>query len=125
MPVETAAGIINKLSDYEVIFLGRGDKAVDYAQKLKNLNCKFIDLTNQTTIPQMAYILKRCEGLISVDTGTLHLGCALDVPTAAVFYETKTIAKWGPDSNIYRTKIIYYNQTCENICKTLLSLRAL
>ncbi len=48
---------------------------------------KFINLVNKTSIKELALILQKCECLISIDTGTMHLGYAVGVPTIAIFYE--------------------------------------
>lgn len=46
----------------------------------------FINLVDKTTIAQLGALLANCKALISVDTGTMHLGLAVDVPTVCLFY---------------------------------------
>ena len=51
----------------------------------------FINLVDKTTIAQLGALLANCKALISVDTGTMYLGLAVDVPTVCLFYiHTKT-----------------------------------
>lgn len=125
IPINTAKELINLVNDkinYKIIFCGAGQKAQEYSDELEKLGCNFIDLTNQTTIPELASVIKNCIALISVDTGTMHLGCALDVPTAVVFYEDEKIQAWGPDDRLYKSVIINSNQTAENILNKVESL---
>ncbi len=117
MPFLTAVDLIDKInkSGYKPVLVGTGDKTVKYANELENTGCKFINLVNKTTIPELGSVLKNCTALISVDTGTMHYGYALGVPTTAVFYETITLNNWTPNPNIYNTVLVKSNQTAENI----------
>ena len=115
--------IIKNLSgQYKVIFTGVGNDCLNYAEQLQNAGCDFINLVNKTSVNELALVLKRCEALISVDTGTMHLGYALDIPTLAVFYEPNTSKCWAPDENLYNVKIIKDNQTSQNITDRLAAL---
>lgn len=118
MPVNTAIDLINKINSetsYKVVFTGAGQSAVEYSNKLKNAGCEFIDLTNRTSILELGAVLKDAKGLISIDTGTLHYGLALDVPVCAVFYEDDKVANWAPDAKIYKSVLIDKDQTSSNI----------
>lgn len=119
MPISTALDLINKIhkENYEVVFVGAGNKAKNYSEELKNNNCKFIELINQTSISELGRVSKNCEALISVDTGTMHLGCAVEIPVCAVFYKPKMTNKWAPRKELYNSTIIQENQTAENILK--------
>jgi lipopolysaccharide biosynthesis glycosyltransferase len=48
MPIDVAIDLINLINDngYEVLFLGAGNKALNYAEQLKNNSCRFINLVN-------------------------------------------------------------------------------
>ena len=116
MHVDTAIETIKKLSSkYKIIYTGAGEKAKNYSEQLKNNGCDFIDLTNKTSIKELASVLKNCSCLVTVDTGTMHLGCAVNVPTVAVFYEKTTIKNWAPDSDLYNIRVITENQNADNI----------
>lgn len=125
MPLSTAEMLIkkiNKNNKLDVVFVGVGKNAENYAEKLKQLDCKFIDLSSKTTIYELANVIKNSKCLISVDTGTMHLGCALGIPVIAVFYEHATIKYWAPNPNLYNSILIDKNQTSENIFKGLKNL---
>ncbi len=121
MPIDTAVQLIhdlNKLGE-KVVFVGAGEKALEYASMLKESGCDFLDLTNKTTIPQLGIILEKAQALISVDTGTMHLGCAVGVPTVAVFYEQETVQNWAPRKELYKSILIHENQTAESIIEKM------
>ena len=81
----------------------------------KNNNCKFVDIVNKTSISELGKVLKNCEALISVDTGTMHLGCAVRIPVCVVFYKPNMTNKWAPRKELYNSIVIQENQTAENI----------
>ena len=124
MPIETAIELIKKLNktEYKVIYLGAGDSAVNYAKELENAGCDFINLVNKTSIYEMACVLKKCQALVSIDTGTMHLGCALDIPLVSVFYENELTYYWAPDDRIYNVKLVKENQSADNIYTKLMEL---
>ena len=120
MPLETAIRLINKINtetDYSIVFLGAGEKAIKYAENLQQAGCKFVNLVNKTSIYDLGRVLKRCEHLVSVDTGILHMGCAVNVPLTAVFYKEDYIEEWAPREDLYNVRLISQEQTSENIYK--------
>ena len=61
--------------------------------------------------------------LVSVDTGTMHMGCAVDTKTVVVFYKPEMTARWAPNPEVYKnTRLIKNNQSAENIYKALCQL---
>ncbi|WP_110954084.1 glycosyltransferase family 9 protein [Anaerosinus massiliensis] len=110
MPVEECAKLINALNKLgkKVLYVGAGKAAVEYVQTLHRLDCTdFIDLTNQTTISELAAVIKRCQVAVSVDTGTMHLICALHIPLLALFYvqDRNHLNAWAP-KNFYPHKLL-------------------
>lgn len=125
MPVETARELIDMINEdgkYNIILTGVGEKASKYVSNLKDLHCDFIDMVNKTSLLELASLIKNSKGLISVDTGTMHLGYALGVPTAVVFYEKSMVKTWAPDKELYNVAIIDENQTAQNIYSSLKSI---
>ncbi|WP_425058566.1 hypothetical protein SCACP_32230 [Sporomusa carbonis] len=101
MPVSTAVKVIADLNKAgkKVILLGAGSRAAEYVAQLHAHGCSmFLDLTDKTSIAQLAGVIQKCSAVISVDTGTLHLTCALGVPLVALFYinDRKHLEKWAP-----------------------------
>lgn len=118
LPIETAIDLIKK-SDKKFVLLGKGESAVEYSNSLKQAGCVFVDLVNKTTTVELASVLKNAQALVSIDTGTLHLACALDVPTVVVFYEKQMLPLWAPDEKLYRVRVLKENQNAEEIIKRL------
>lgn len=122
IPIQVVQELIIKFCNngYVPILCGVGSDIAEYSKELQNLGCKFVDLTNKTSIPELASILKNCTALISADTGTMHLGYSLGISTIAVFYDALFAQIWGPQKEIYKnTCIISENQTSDNIFNQL------
>lgn len=101
MPVLECGRLINLLRESGRIplLVGAGEVAEQYRDVLrKQVGTAFVDFTGRTSIPVLAAVLQKCTGLISVDTGTLHLGLSVGVPTVAVYYlnEPAHLAAWAP-----------------------------
>ena len=56
----------------------------------------YIDLTGQTDLAELAAILCRVKGLVTNDTGTMHLAAGLGRPIAAIFLATAQPWDTGP-----------------------------
>lgn len=122
MPIETAIELIEKVNSqnvFKIAIVGNGKKTLDYVNEISKKTTNFINLVDKTSIIELAQVLKESSGLISVDTGTMHLGCALDIPTAAVFYEKCTLSNWAPRPELYKSVLIKENQTAENMLDNL------
>ena len=67
---------------------------------LNPLNIRnIIDMTNKTSLPELAALLKRCSLLISGDSGPVHLASAVGTPVIALFRNDlpgKAARRWGP-----------------------------
>ncbi len=121
MPYETIVELIKNI-DKKVVILGNGQISRDLSEKLKQENLEnLIDLTDKTTLQQAAKTINEANGIISVDTGLMHMSCALNKPTVAVFYQGED-SSFAPDEKLYNTKSIFKNQSCDNIIKTLKEL---
>lgn len=119
MPVDTAIEIINKYNQEGkvVFFFGAGKDCVDYVNELHKRGCTdFENLVNATSISSLANIMKLCKVVISVDTGTMHLACAVGAPIAVVFYKPDMIEKWAPREFLYKSIVIKDNYSTQNIC---------
>lgn len=105
MPEKFTAELINLInkSGKIPVLLGAGETAKEYVQNLKNINCTdFYNLVDKTDFVELANVLKACEGVISVDTGTMHFANALNVPTVAIFY-LNDANQWAPQEGLYNS----------------------
>lgn len=118
MPYETVVDLIKKI-DKKVVILGNGEVSRNLSEKLKKENLEnLIDLTDKTTLDEAAKVIKNSKGVISIDTGLLHLSCAVDKEVVAVFYEVES-SPFMPDCKMYKSKVIAKNQNADNILKEL------
>ncbi|MBU0709696.1 MAG: hypothetical protein KJ793_03180, partial [Candidatus Omnitrophica bacterium] len=63
------------------------------------LDRNITNLTGQTSLKQLAGMLKKSKLLISGDSGPMHLSCAVGTPTVAIFRDDlaeKSPKRWGP-----------------------------
>lgn len=126
MPLSTAVEVITALQQTgkKVVYLGAGPTAAEYAAELRSRGCcSFIDLTDKTSIAELAAVIQSCAAVISVDTGTLHLTCASGVPLVALFYvnDCRHLAKWAP-AKYYPHVLLSENITAANILHSLQTL---
>ena len=66
---------------------------------LNSLGSNVINLTGQTSLMQLAAVIKGCELLISCDSGPMHLAAAVDTKVVAIFRSdivAKSARRWGP-----------------------------
>ncbi len=82
----------------KTMIVGAG-KASDFVAKIKTLtNVQFLDLTNKTTIFELAAFINSCCVFLSVDTGPMHISYSLGQKTVCVFFNKDMIEEWGPKS---------------------------
>lgn len=92
-PVEHYASLANMIindSEKYVVLAGGPDDAAKGA-KVKELsnNNHVIDMTGQTSLRELAALIKGCKFYISADTGPLHFAAALKKPLVAMYGPTK------------------------------------
>lgn len=92
---DNVAKFINS-SPLNVVLIGT-QKASDMAKELSD--CNFIDLTSQTTIFELAALMKNAAATVSVDTGTMHISYAVETPTICLFFKESMINEWCPVKN--------------------------
>jgi len=103
MKVEDCAELINLINveGYTPVMTGAGNIARKFTDDLKKNGClDFIDIVDCTSILELANVLKVCGSCISVDTGTMHLANALQVPVVGIFYMGISYM-WGSDKTLY------------------------
>lgn len=110
---------IIKHSDKKVVLLGAGQTATELSQALSKSGFdNLIDLTNKTSIPEASQIMKLSQGVISADTGLLHLACAVAKEVVEVVYDVK-LYKYIPDTTLYKISILYNEHRGRVILNTL------
>lgn len=82
-----------------VILIGGKDNRETADQVLSVTRSPVRDMTGQTTVAQLASLLKRCRLLISNDSGPVHIADALKVPVISIFTRNQpgiNPERWGP-----------------------------
>jgi heptosyltransferase-2 len=72
----------------KLVVLGTGGENPPELLSALERRGSYLDLTGQTTLSEMAAILKSCAVAITGDTGPMHLAVAVDVPLVAIFGPT-------------------------------------
>jgi LSD1 subclass zinc finger protein len=93
--VELAERLRSGRKDLTVILTGDSGEQhliADFAQRFRG---KSIDASNLGGLERTAALLRRCGLLISCDTGIMHLGAAMGIPTVGLF-GPNTPACWAP-----------------------------
>jgi len=107
---ESFAQTLDGLSDIPVVLVGAG--AADTAMAadiLKRTQAKPINLVGETKVKTLAAVLKRCDLLISGDSGPMHLATAVGTPCVALFGSTDP-AVTGPFDDL--SESIYKDLSC-------------
>lgn len=84
--IRLIAAILEETS-YQVILVG-GREDMESAGLIKAVIPEAIDGTGQFSLGETAALLNRCRLLIANDSGPLHLGAAIGVPTIGLFGPT-------------------------------------
>jgi ADP-heptose:LPS heptosyltransferase len=81
---------------HRIVFLGTAAEApaIDRIRKLAETRAE--SLAGRTSIPQLAALLCLCDTLITVDTGTLHVGRAAQVPMLVLAPSWQPAIEWLP-----------------------------
>ncbi len=87
------------------------------------------DLCGKTSILQTAELLRRCDAVVALDTGAMHLAYAVGTPVVALFSTRDITAKWRPygEQNIAIEKQVpcsyCFSRHCDdNICMQQISV---
>lgn len=68
----------------------------------------YLNFVGKTSVSELGALYKRCQAVVSVDTGSMHMACAVGVPTVALFFKNNH-HYWGP-LNIEKNSCIYNSE---------------
>jgi heptosyltransferase-2 len=101
-PLEYFASLVYRLTanyGVQIVLLG-GPEEVDETSKLKfALTGNIIDMSGQTSVGELAALLKRCKLFISNDSGPVHIATAVGTPSIVIFGRKQpglSPKRWGP-----------------------------
>lgn len=107
------ARVMAKVCDllpYRVVLTG-APRERDYVEKIAELSkSEVLNLAGKTNLKEMAALLEKSKGLITVDSVALHMASALKVPVVALFGPTSE-ENWGPWMHP-QSKVVAKNYPC-------------
>jgi len=89
---QALAGRLTEGPDIRLVVLGGKDDA-ELGRQLAGE--RVLDLTDQTTLPELIEWLRACAILVTNDSGPMHIAAALGTPVVALFGPTDP-ARTGP-----------------------------
>lgn len=101
-PPERFASLINRLKkSYDLRFvLVSGPEEKAHAARLKGmLECGVLDFSGQTSVGELAALLKKCALFISNDSGPVHIAAAVGTPSVVIFGRKQpglSPRRWAP-----------------------------
>jgi len=100
-PIERFAQLADLIqaAGFAVVLIG-GEDDIPEIQRLQTLTRTFpVSVAGQTTIKQLAALLKRARLLVTNDSGPMHLAAAVGIPVVALFGPTDPV-RTGPYRNL-------------------------
>lgn len=83
----------------KVVLVGKIENDLGRTTGIGKENPGIIDLINQTSLVELAQVLKQCKLLVTCDSGPMHLAASVGTPVIALFRNDlpgKTAQRWGP-----------------------------
>lgn len=80
---------------------------------------EYINMVDKTNFEALGALYKRCSSVVSVDTGSAHMACAVGTPTLVLFFKNIAVS-WAP-LNTAKSKYIYNESgiSAEQVYSTL------
>lgn len=98
-------------SGYAVVVTGASEGAEgELCRKLGNLVCA-TNIAGQTSLGELAHLIKRSVGFLGVDTFSMHLAAGLGVPGVVLFGPTSELI-WGPYGTNCKLEVITSTHSC-------------
>jgi ADP-heptose:LPS heptosyltransferase len=80
----------------QMIFLGAPHEQERVEKLRSRLRCPSFSAVGRTDIPGLAALLSRCDLLLTLDTGTMHVGRAVGVPMVVIAPAKNPVHEWLP-----------------------------
>ncbi len=98
---------IHKTLDTYVILIGAKSEKDRAAEIMDGCNKKPYDTTGLLALDETTALIKRCDVIITSDSGPMHIACALDKPLIALFGPTdpRKTGPWGCRSIVLKSEL--------------------
>tara|TARA_B110000879_G_C11166898_1_gene511726 strand:+ start:1209 stop:2192 length:984 start_codon:yes stop_codon:yes gene_type:complete len=95
IPVSVILSLIKRLNQ-NIVLLGGGNKDEKKADEIMSLSDTVpFNLVNKVSITDAAYVIQQSAGIITSDTGLMHIASSFDIPIQAIWGNT------NPDFGMY------------------------
>ena len=81
---------------FRPVFLGTATDAEDIERVRRSAGVESLSLAGRTSVPELAAVLCLCDVLISLDTGTMHVGRAAGLPMVVLGPSWQQPLEWLP-----------------------------
>ncbi|HEV2576709.1 MAG TPA: glycosyltransferase family 9 protein [Acidobacteriaceae bacterium] len=83
-------------SGHATIFLGTAADAGTIERTMTRASSRGLSLAGQTSVPELAAVLTQCDLMVTVDTGTMHVGRAAGLPMVVLGPSWQRPIEWLP-----------------------------
>lgn len=103
-PLESFRLLVRRIVDelgVSVVIVGGQEELEKNSGTFNGISDKITNLAGRTSLKELAVIISKSKGLISGDSGPVHLAACVDVPVIAIFRNDlpeKSPIRWGPRS---------------------------
>lgn len=99
LTVEQTRRLCQELSPLPVLLVGRSDEKLE-----DGLPANAINLLNVTSLPELIWLIRRSCGVISVDSGPMHIAAALtpDVLSLHTWSDPRKVGPWHPGTTVWK-----------------------
>jgi len=101
-PLDRFASLIDRLRshyDVRIVLVSGPEEAAQIAELKPALADKVVDISGETSVGELAALLKRCKLFISNDSGPVHIATAVGTPSIVIFGRKQpglSPRRWGP-----------------------------
>lgn len=101
-PLKYFASLIDRLKksyDVRIVLISGPEETTQVAELREILESDIIDLSSQTSVGELAALLKRSKLFISNDSGPVHIATAVGTPNVVIFGRKQpglSPKRWGP-----------------------------
>lgn len=112
-PLENYAKLADALKqkNYKIVFTGAKEDRSAIDSIINNMNFAAINACGNFSLGGLSALLSHATLMISADTGPLHLGRAISVPTVG-FYWAPNLINWGPLTRAIHRPLISWSMAC-------------
>lgn len=97
--------------NFEIVFTGAKEDRIIVDEIISKMNFKAINACGNFSLGGLSALLSHASLMISADTGPLHLGRAVNVPTIG-FYWAPNLINWGPLTRTIHRPLISWSMSC-------------